>query len=141
MKKVASRVVAAASLFALTGCASIVSKSQWPVSVTSNPAGAKCTISKTSGVAVHTGNTPMVVTLDSSDGFFSSADYTLSCEKEGYATSEAKIEGHLNGWYWGNIVFGGVIGLFIVDPATGAMWRLDDTAVVNLEAPIKAAQK
>jgi len=31
----------------------------------------------------------------------------------------------LNGWYFGNIIFGGLIGLLIVDPATGAMYRLD----------------
>jgi hypothetical protein len=32
----------------------------------------------------------------------------------------------------GNIVFGGLIGLLIVDPATGAMWKLEETQVINL---------
>jgi len=31
----------------------------------------------------------------------------------------------LNGWYIGNLLFGGLIGLLIVDPLTGAMWTLD----------------
>lgn len=30
----------------------------------------------------------------------------------------------MNGWYIGNLLFGGIIGLLIVDPATGAMWTL-----------------
>lgn len=29
-----------------------------------------------------------------------------------------------SGWYVGNVVFGGLIGLLIVDPATGAMWGI-----------------
>jgi len=31
----------------------------------------------------------------------------------------------VNGWYFGNILLGGLIGMLIVDPATGAMYRLD----------------
>lgn len=30
----------------------------------------------------------------------------------------------MNGWYVGNILFGGVLGLLIIDPATGAMYSL-----------------
>ncbi|WP_174263189.1 CsgG/HfaB family protein [Citrifermentans bemidjiense] len=44
----------------------------------------------------------------------------------------------MNGWYWGNIVFGGVIGLLIVDPATGAMWKMDDTLMVPLSPTVVA---
>ncbi len=36
----------------------------------------------------------------------------------------------VDGWYWGNIVFGGLIGWLIVDPATGAMYKLE-TEFVN----------
>jgi hypothetical protein len=32
----------------------------------------------------------------------------------------------LDGWYIGNIVFGGLIGMLIVDPATGAMWKIEN---------------
>ena len=28
-------------------------------------------------------------------------------------------------------MFGGLIGLLIVDPATGAMWKLNDTVIAN----------
>ena len=35
------------------------------------------------------------------------------------------MSSRINGWYVGNIVFGGFIGWLIVDPLTGAMWTLD----------------
>lgn len=116
----------------LSGCASIVSKSNWPVTVQSSPSGAKCIISKGEGVDVHSGETPMTVTLKASDGFFSSAKYIVNCIKEGHQKSTSELSAHLNGWYAGNIVFGGLIGLLIVDPGTGAMWRLDETHTVTL---------
>lgn len=31
----------------------------------------------------------------------------------------------LDGWYFGNILLGGFLGMVIIDPATGAMWELD----------------
>ena len=38
---------------------------------------------------------------------------------------------------FGNLLFGGVIGMLIVDPATGAMWKLEDVYSVNLPATRK----
>ena len=52
--------------------------------------------------------------------------------KEGYGKQVATISAELDGWYIGNIVFGGLIGMLIVDPATGAMWRLDDSVNASL---------
>ena len=40
----------------------------------------------------------------------------------------------MDGWYIGNIVFGGLIGWLVVDPASGAMWKLQDSVHGNLEA-------
>lgn len=125
-------ILSAVMLFgSFTGCASIVSKSTWPVTVQSNPTGAKCEIIKENGVKLHTGETPMTLSLEASAGFFSSAKYIINCTKDGkQATSELSAD--LNGWYLGNILFGGVIGLLIIDPATGAMWKLEETRVVNI---------
>jgi hypothetical protein len=41
--------------------------------------------------------------------------------KEGFQSRERKVDGTVNGWYFGNVVFGGLIGMIAVDPATGAM--------------------
>ena len=133
MKKFVSIFVVAAMVAGLqSGCASIVSKSNWPVTVQSNPNGAKCVVVKANGVQIHAGETPMTLTLDASDGFFSSAKYSVKCTNDGYQPSSSELSAHLNGWYVGNIVFGGLIGILIVDPATGAMWKLDETHVVNM---------
>jgi hypothetical protein len=132
IKRVAVRAVALLTVLSMSGCASIVSKSSWPVTVQSNPTGAKCVIAKENGIQLQTGVTPMTFTLNSSNGFFQSARYVITCDKEGYQTSKTELSSSLNGWYWGNILFGGLIGLLIVDPATGSMWKLEEVQVVNL---------
>jgi hypothetical protein len=35
------------------------------------------------------------------------------------------LKATLSGWYFGNIIFGGLIGMLAVDPATGAMWNIE----------------
>lgn len=132
MKKIAVKALSAAMIVSLTGCASIVSKSSWPVTIQSTPSGAKCVVTNNKGIAIQSGETPMVVTVASGSGFFSKAKYSISCDKDGFDPERSELSAHMNGWYWGNIVFGGVIGMLIVDPATGAMWKLDDSFVVPL---------
>lgn len=78
------------------------------------------------------GRTPATVTLDSSSGFFSGADYRVVFSKDGYHQQTFPLNSSLDGWYVANILFGGLIGLFIVDPATGAMWSLDNVVAVSL---------
>jgi hypothetical protein len=44
-----------------------------------------------------------------------------------------KLEKKTSGWVWGNIVFGGVVGV-VVDASTGAMYRLTPGSVdANME--------
>ncbi|MDD5412721.1 MAG: hypothetical protein PHF31_15155 [Methylobacter sp.] len=40
----------------------------------------------------------------------------------------------MNGWYFGNLVFGGFVGILIIDPATSAMFRLPETFSADLTA-------
>jgi hypothetical protein len=44
----------------------------------------------------------------------------------------------VNGWYVGNVIFGGLVGFLIVDPLTGAMWVLEPKDVKE-SLPLKAA--
>lgn len=118
------------SLALLAGCASIVSKSEYPVTISSKPEGTEITITNRSKETVFTGRTPTTVTLKAGAGFFKGEKYTVTFKKEGYAPHTAQIERGVDGWYiLGNIVFGGLIGWFIVDPATGAMWTLKNLHV------------
>ena len=120
-----------------TGCASIVSDSQWPVSVTSTPNHAEYTIRNEDGVTVASGTTPNTVILSSGAGYFDGETYRIHYSKDGYGASDRTVDSSLNGWYFGNLLFGGVIGLAIVDPATGAMWKLPANAHADL-SPVTA---
>jgi len=127
-------MAAVMALCLTSGCASIVSHSSWPVAVNSSPPGATVTIKNEDGVTIHQAPTPFTITLQASDGYFDGADYTLET-KYGITT----LSSSLNPWYVGNIVFGGLIGLLIVDPATGAMWKLPKVAYVPGEQAVQSA--
>ena len=116
----------------LSSCASIVSKSDWPLTISSNPSGANLKIKDKKGREIYNGTTPTTLNLTSSAGFFQPARYDLEASLSGYNSSQGTIAGRMNGWYVGNILFGGVIGILIVDPATGAMWKLPESHVLNL---------
>lgn len=108
-----------------SSCASIVSKSSYPVFIESTPIGAKISITDKKGMEVYSGNTPTTIKLKASNGFFSRARYQVKFEEPGYDSRTIPIEYKLDGWYFGNILFGGLIGMLIVDPATGAMFKLE----------------
>lgn len=135
----------AASLFAAiittTGCASIVGESQYPIAIKSTPAGANYEVRNKSGELVHTGETPSSVTLKSSAGFFKGETYTVKFMKPGHADTVVKLDSGVSGWYWGNILIGGLIGMLIVDPATGAMYSLPDEVNGQLPEQTAAAGK
>jgi hypothetical protein len=123
-------VVLAAGL--LSGCASIVSKSEYAVAINSNPEQADFVITNRSGQRIHSGVTPASVTLKSSSGYFRSEAYTITFDKAGYASRTYTLSTSVDGWYFGNLLLGGIIGMLIVDPATGAMYRLPDMVDVTL---------
>ncbi len=117
-----------------TGCCSIVRKSDYPVSFTSTPPGAAFTVTNQEGAIVHKGVTPATITLHSSAGYMDKADYTVDYALDGYAPLSRPLAARLDPWFWGNIVFGGLIGMLIVDPLTGAMWKLDAECNATLVA-------
>src|SRR5690606_33030512 len=129
-----------------SGCASIVSKSNWPIIVNSTPSEAKIKITDEKGFEVYSGITPASLKLKSGNGFFKKAIYQVRFEKEGYETKVITINSKLNGWYFGNILLGGLIGMLIVDPATGAMYKIEDeninqSLVKKSEGNLNAGQK
>jgi hypothetical protein len=111
--------------FLVSGCASIVGKTNYPITINSQPDRAQIRIIDETGKAVFEGNTPTTVTLKSGRGYFKGHNYTISFKKEGYNDYQTEIHRGISGWYIaGNLVFGGLIGWLIVDPLTGAMWTL-----------------
>ena len=114
-----------ASGLLLSSCASIVSHSRWPVTIASSPVGATVRIVNSHGQEVFSGVTPLATNLKSGAGFFSGEHYTVNFSMPGYDTQTAHLGTSVNGWYFGNIFIGGLLGMLIIDPATGAMYRLD----------------
>lgn len=115
-----------------TGCASIVDGGDKTVHFNSTPPGAKFTIYNKKGEAVESRTTPANVTLKRSSGYFSGIQYLVKFEAPGYYPGEIGLKSSMNGWYFGNIVFGGLIGILIVDPLTGAIFTLPKDFNYNL---------
>lgn len=127
------------ALILISGCASIVSKSKYPVSITTEPTAAKIEIKDQDGVLRFAGTSPATAVLDAGQGYFTRARYTVTASKEGFNTSTYPLQNSIDGWYWGNILIGGLIGLLIVDPITGAMFQID-TPVANMSLAPATAQ-
>lgn len=71
--------------------------------------------------------------LKSAAGFFTPARYQVKFSLNGYEESVVSITSRLDGWYFGNILLGGLLGMLIIDPLSGAMWKLDQKYLnVNL---------
>lgn len=130
MKKLS--VIFGVVALSLSGCASIISGKTQTMTFQSTPELSDITILNRDGKKIHVGKAPITVSLNRGAGFFVPERYTVIFEKEGYEKKEIKVTPSMNGWYIGNILFGGIIGLLIIDPATGAMYSLNtkDTNVV-----------
>lgn len=118
-------VILLTTIFFLSSCASIVTETSYHLSINSNPSGASVNIKNKQGKEIYSGNTPAVVKLNSGAGFFSKAEYQVKFSIPGYNDKIVPVLFKLDGWYFGNILVGGLIGMLIVDPATGAMWKID----------------
>ena len=117
-------VVSLILCLAVTSCASIFSGGPKKVSISTTPPGAKVTIYDKNGKVVSTGQTPTVVGLDRSTGYMAGQEYRIVIDKSGYRPTEVRVRANINGWYFGNLLIGGPLGLFVVDPLTGAMFTL-----------------
>jgi hypothetical protein len=133
--KTASILLSSSILF--TSCASIVSKSSYPISINSAPSEAQIVIKDKKGIEIFSGQTPATLKLKSGSGFFGKARYEVTFNKSGYQTKTVPIEFKLNGWYFGNLLFGGVLGMLIIDPATGAMYKIETEFLNETLLPAK----
>jgi len=116
-RKTTSVIVAIVFVVTLTGCATIMQGTTQSIGIGSTPTGAKVTINN-----VLKGNTPLVVELKRKE------HHIVKIELPGYMPYETAFSRSTSGWVWGNIVFGGIIGLAI-DAMAGGLYKLSPTEV------------
>jgi len=99
-------------LVSLAGCATIMHGTTQDLGISSTPTAATVTVDK-----MEKGSTPVIAKLSRKD------NHTVHIELPGYLPFEATVTRKTSGWVWGNIVFGGLIGL-AVDAITGGLYNL-----------------
>ena len=113
MKKLlTSFAVLAATALVLWGCATIMHGTSQKVGISSSPTGAEVWVDNK-----EMGFTPLFADLKRGD------DHIVRVELAGYQKAELTITKGVSGWVWGNIVFGGLVGL-AVDAITGGLYNL-----------------
>jgi len=101
----------------LAGCATIIHGGRQKVPVKSEPSGATVSVNR---IKVQT---PGVINLSRSESMV-----ILRFEKDGYEPVEVTLIRTTDGWIWGNLFIGGLIGIAI-DYSTGAAYQLSPNAV------------
>lgn len=131
-----SRLMTATALVVatmLSGCASIISGGHDDIMVQTDPEGADCTVYQGAKVLGHVNPTPGGIVVPRSYD-----DIMVRCIKEGYEGEATNTSG-LNGWVFGNVIFGLIgapIGV-IVDVSTSNAASYDSATHVAMTAKPK----
>jgi hypothetical protein len=104
--------VAVALAAGLSACASIVSENQSVTYIETDPEKARCEL--------HGQDFKRVIETPNSIGLpAEAAPITVACKAPGYRTTTGTLDTKLDGWIFGNILFGGLVGI-VIDAARGA---------------------
>lgn len=126
MKTLFRLLALSAAVASLTSCATIFGSTKYPVSFNTTPEGAGVTIENHIGQTIFEGTTPATVKLKSSASYMKKAEYKITFTKNGYEQKCIYLTAELNGWYIGNILIGGLPGMLLIDPLSGAMYKIAD---------------
>lgn len=132
-QKIACTAVLGCLVF-LPSCATIISQGSKKVSIESQPSGLDFVIKDSEGNVVGSGKTPQTISLSTGGGYFKPATYTILTKRGDRVIAERVLTSTVNGWYFGNILIGGLIGMVVVDPLTGAMYTLPKTVDVSSQS-------
>ncbi len=117
MKKLYPFIAVVALVFTFISCATIFKGSTQNVSINSTPDKASVVVKTMAGSEVFSGLTPVTAPLSKKH------EYLVTIKLEGYKDATIQISQSLQGWFWGNLICGGIIGM-IIDFTSGAMWDL-----------------
>jgi hypothetical protein len=105
------------------GCATILGGgTSQAVSVASDPVGARFAIKSSSGLQMASGNAPQAVRLPRKN------EYQVEFTAPGYQTQSVVLTKGVNGWIWGNLVLGWIVG-FAIDFISGSAYKLEPAQV------------
>lgn len=135
----------AATLFFMTGCATVFSKSKYDVQICSDRPGDRVVL-KQGYETIADSETPYTMNLRASHDLFKAEEYTLEYvyPRTGYK-EVAYYKARMDPWVIGSVILTFSIGLF-VDAASGAMYKLPDQLYictnnsqygVNEESPVQ----
>jgi len=116
----------AVAVLAFQGCATIMRGSSQSVIVNTKPPGANCTFTRGSQTIATANPTPETVLVPKGRN-----DVVVSCSKAGYRDAKAPLLASFEGWTFGNVLFGGIVGVF-VDAGSGAMHDYPQSIKVTL---------
>ena len=122
-------------IIVMCSCATIMRDNYQPITINSSPEHVDIKIVNSDGLTVFEGSTPTTISLKTSkSGYFSPEKYTVYAKKDKYKDYQTSIDYRISNWYFfGNIVFGGLIGWLIVDPISGDMFYLEQKdAIINM---------
>lgn len=109
-------------VFMLTSCATIIHGPLQKVEFSSQPSGAKVFID-----GKDYGNTPLILKLKRIGHLDEESDdkkeYQVRIELDGYNPYEITLKREIDGWFYCNLIYGGLIGL-IIDSENGSMYKL-----------------
>jgi hypothetical protein len=111
----------------LSACATIVTGTTQPIAIDTVPEGASCHILQGGVPVADVPRTPDYVRVAKT-----SAAIQVSCSKPGYRNAELTELSGVNGWLFGNLAIGGVVGI-VVDFSSGAAYRYTPSMSLALE--------
>ena len=99
----------------LPGCATVTTDDHQSIVITSDPPGATCQVRQGGAIVATISETPATVLVAKSRH-----DVGIDCIRAGYYPGAAVLQPHFQDMTFGNILYGGTIGL-LVDTSTGAI--------------------
>ena len=116
-------VLALSLLLVLSACATILGGgTNQSVTIQSTPSIASYSIMSSSGLQMRQGTTPGTITLPRKN------EYQIEISLEGYQPQTTVLTKGINGWIWGNLFVGWIVG-FGVDFISGSAYKLEPTLV------------
>jgi hypothetical protein len=117
-------------LSSLSACATIVSGTSQRVVIDTVPEGAQCGVSQNGMPIGQVSSTPGSVQVQKSSGMVQ-----INCTKAGYQSAQNLQSSGVNGWVFGNILIGGLVGV-IVDFASGAAYEYQPDMMLSLQGQV-----